>query len=149
MFEAGLAVAAVAGVLGAAWAIWWWTRSRPRRTRAMKEFARDLVEHPDYHAAVSEEHERFVQALDAARAATPRSPTEFPRLIDDLLSHDKRRVNVAEIHLEKVAAAAEELLLAALDDPRATWTRDDDIESASAERVVRLLARIPSRARSL
>ncbi|HVL14642.1 MAG TPA: DUF4375 domain-containing protein [Gemmata sp.] len=112
----------------------------------MKEFARDLVEHPDYHAAVSEEHERFVQALDAARAATPRSPTEFPRLIDDLLSHDKRRVNVAEIHLEKVAAAAEELLLAALDDPRATWTRDDDIESASAERVVRLLARIPSRA---
>jgi hypothetical protein len=45
------------------------------------------------------------------------SLAEFPRLIDDLLSKDRRRVTLAEIRLEKVAPAAEELLLAAWDDP--------------------------------
>jgi hypothetical protein len=142
MLEAAVAVAAAGA---AAWFIWRRTRSRPR---AMKEYARDLVEHPEPHEAEWEEHEQLLRAMDAAEAATPRSATEYPRLIDDLLSHDERRVRVAEIHLEKVAADAEQLLLAALDDPRAIWTEDDfrSLKSAPAERVARLLARIPSKA---
>ena len=143
MVEAAIATA-TAGVLAAAWAIWRWTRRRPR---AMKQFARDLVEHPDYHAREQKKHERLVRVMDEAEAAPPPPPAEFPRLIDDLLSHHKHRVNVAVIRLEKVAAAAEQLLLAALEDPRATWTRDDaqSVASAPAERVARLLAAIPSR----
>jgi hypothetical protein len=138
-------VAVVGAALAAGWVIW--RRKRPR-PRAMKEYARDLVENPEYHEQAWEEHEQFIRAMEAARAATPRAPEEFPRLIADLLTHDKRRVFVAEIHLEKVAAAAEQLLLAALKDPRATWTRDDfqSVDSAPAERVAGLLARIPSRA---
>ena len=144
MSETAIA-AVIIVILSSAWAIRRGVRHRPR---AMKEYARDLVEHPEYHEAEWEEHEQLLQAMDAAEAATPRSATEFPRLIDDLLSHDERRVRVAEIHLEKVAVGAEQLLLAALDDSRAIWTEDDfrSVKSAPAQRVARLLAAIPSRA---
>jgi hypothetical protein len=144
-----LTEAAIATVVAAALAAVWVIRRRTRRQpRAMKQFARDLVDNPEFHERDWEEHKELLRAMDAAKAATPRSPDEFPRLIDDLLSHDRRRVNVAEIHLEKVAAAAEPLLLAALDDPRAIWTKDgaQSVDSAPAGRVARLLARIPSRA---
>lgn len=142
MVEAVIAVALIGGTV-LAWLVWRRGRLRPR---AMKLFARDLVKHPDYHRQIDEEHEQLVRAMDEAAAAPPPPPAEFPGLIDDLLSHDRRRVDVARIHLEKVAAAAEPLLLAALDDPRATWTEDESTESAPAERLVRLLAAIPSRA---
>lgn len=139
-------IAFAAGVLAVLWAAW----KRPRRTpRAMKQFARDLVEHPDYYEQLDAEHDRFVRTLDEARAAPPPRPPDFPRLIDDLLSPDRPRFCVAEIRLKKVVAEAEASLLAALDDPRATWTRDTEgwgPDSAPAERVVRLLAAIPSRA---
>jgi hypothetical protein len=113
----------------------------------MKQFARDLIEHPDYYKRLEEEHERFARLMDEAKAAPTPVPTEFPRLIDDLLSHDRSQVTVAQIRLEKVAAEAEPLLLAALDDPRATWDRDDAQADATApaERVARLLAAIPAR----
>lgn len=144
MLDATVVIMA-AGILAAAWAFWRRTRTRPR---AMKEFARDLIDQPEFFEQISEEHKQYLQALDAAKAATPRTPSEFPRLIDDLLSHDKLRVNVAEIHLRKVVAVAEQQLLAALDDPRATWTRDKThpVYTAPAERLAGLLAKIPSRA---
>jgi hypothetical protein len=139
--------AALAAVIALAvvWATRRWVRSRPR---AMKLFARDLVEHPDYYEREFVEHDRLVRAMDEAEAAPPPGRADFPRLIDDLLSRDRRRVNVAVIRLGKVAARAEDLLLAALDDPRATWTMDgaQAVDSAPAERVARLLAAIPSRA---
>ena len=86
----------------------------------MKQYARGLVEHPEYHARFMKEHEQLVRAMEVAEADPTPTPTEFPRLIDDLLSHHKHRVNVAGIHLRKVAAPAEQLLLAVLEDPRAT-----------------------------
>lgn len=141
MLESALAAVAA---LAVGWAVW----KRPRRRpRAMKQYARDLVAHPEVHQRIEEEYEQLRWTLDEARAAPP-SPAEIPRLIDDLLSNDRRRVDPAEIRLRKVAAEAEPLLLAALDDPRATWTRDaaQAVESAPAERVARLLAAIPSRA---
>ncbi len=144
--------AVFAAALSAASAVWRLTRRRPR---AMKQFARDLVADPDYrewldaeHERLDAEYERLARARDEARAAPPPTAAEFPRLIDDLLSPDRQRAEVAEIHLGKVAAEAEQPLLAALDDPRAVWTRDDDqtVATAPAERVARLLAAIPSRA---
>ncbi len=143
MLETALAALA-AGALVVGWAAWGRTRRRPR---AMKQYARDLIEHPEYHQRIDEEHAQFVRALDEAEAAPPPGPADFPRLIDDPLSHDRLRVGVANIRLKKVVADAELLLLATLDDPRATWTKDDaqSVASAPAERVARLLASIPSR----
>ncbi len=140
-----LEAAIVAGALAAGWAAWRLTRPRPR---AMKRFARDLVEHPDYYEQLDREHARVRRAVAEAETAPPPPPPEFPRLLDDLLSRDRLRVAVADARLRKVAPQAEPLLLAALDDPRATWTRDgaDAVESAPAERVARLLAAVPSRA---
>ncbi|MCE9565612.1 MAG: DMP19 family protein [Planctomycetes bacterium] len=134
----------VAGVLGSAWALWCWFRPKPR---AMKQYARSLVEDPEYHELIDEEHLRLIRAMDEARDAPAPSPDEFPRLIDDLLSADPFRVRPARKHLEKVTAAAEQLLLTTLDDPRANWTEDDTEASGSspAQRVVRLLESIPSR----
>jgi hypothetical protein len=146
LLETGLAIAAIASVLLAAWIIW---RRPTVRPRAMKEFARDLVEHPDYGAQLDEEMDQLARALAEARAAPPPTPAEIPGLIDDLLSDDCLRIRAADTRLGKVAAAAGPLLLAALDDPRATWTRADGVDSfdgAPAERLVRLLAAIPSRA---
>jgi hypothetical protein len=115
----------------------------------MKQFARDLVEHPDYAEQLGEEMDRLGRALDDARAAPPPTPAEIPGLIDDLLSDDCLRSRAADTRLGKVAATAEPLLLAALDDPRATWVRADGVDSfdgAPAERLVRLLATLPSHA---
>jgi Domain of unknown function (DUF4375) len=123
-----------------------WRRIR-RLPRAMKQFARDLLANPEYYEQIDEEHEKLIHAQDEAELAPPPSPAEFPTLIDDLLSHDSRRVRVAKIRLEKVAAEAEPILLAALDHPSATWTTDDTLwfDSSPAGRVVSLLAKIPSR----
>ena len=137
--------AVIAGVLAVAWVAWRWMRSEPR---AMKQFARDLVEHPDYYEGIDEEQLLHVKAMDEARAAPPPSPAEFPRLIDDLLSQEERRVRVARNRLEKVSTEAEQLLLAALSDPRATWTPDQTEvgESSPAQRLSRLLAAIRNHA---
>jgi hypothetical protein len=136
--------ASVASALALAWAAWKWPRRRPR---AMKLFARYLVARPNALEPLEEEYEQLVRTRAEAEAATPPEPAEIPHLIDDLLTHDRHRVTAAEIRLKKALARAESPLLAALDDPRATWTRDDaqSVESAPAERVVRLLAAIPSR----
>ena len=134
-----------AGALAAVWTARRWTR---RRVRAMKQFARNLVAYPDYFEALDEEDDRLARATDAAEAAPPPSAAEVPALISDLLSSDRQRVAVAEIRLQKVAAETEHLLLAALDDSRATWARDNNpqaVTTAPAERLVDLLAAIPSR----
>jgi hypothetical protein len=131
----------VAGMRRALRTVWEWVRPR---TRAMKQYARSLVENPEEERLAYEEHMRLVAKMDEARDAPPPTPDEFPRLIDDLLSDDPFRVCPARIHLEKVTAAAETLLLEAFDDPRATWT-ENTAESSPAGRLTRLFESIPSR----
>jgi hypothetical protein len=116
----------------------------------MKQYAQALVENPEEERRAYEEHMRLIAKMDEARDALPPTPDEFPRLIDDLLSDDPFRVRPARKRLEKVTVAAEKLLLAALDDPRATWIEEKnevcEFSSSPAKRIVRLLDSIPSRA---
>ena len=69
-------VAVAAGALAIMWVAW----KRPlRRPRAMKQYARDLVAHPEYHQRIDEEYAQLWRALDEARAARQLIATEDMR----------------------------------------------------------------------
>ncbi|HZW08112.1 MAG TPA: DUF4375 domain-containing protein, partial [Phycisphaerales bacterium] len=79
--------------------------------------------------------------LHAARAAPAPGADEIPGLVGDLLSPDERAHKTAEIRLLRAGDSAAAALLAALDDPRATWNRAEgfSLDGSPAERVWQLL----------
>ncbi|AWM37390.1 hypothetical protein GobsT_46490 [Gemmata obscuriglobus] len=138
----------VAATLATVWGVWAARKRFRPKARAMKQYARSLVADPDGHRELDEEYERRYALRNAAEAAPLLTPAELPAAIADLLDADPIRCDAAEIRIKKVLATAEPQLLAAIDAPRATWDRDESqgVPTASAERVVRLLAELPSRA---
>lgn len=128
-----------------------WDRYAPH-SKAMKRYARDLVDHPEYHEAIAAEREREYEQLqkrvEEARRLPPPQLDEIPNLIADLLSSSRTRVQFAQERLEKSKTEAEPLLLTALDDPRISFEQDglSGYYSSPARRVISLLESIPSRA---
>ncbi|MDY3556251.1 DMP19 family protein [Gemmata sp. JC717] len=142
----------VAATMAIVWAVWTARKRFRPKARAMKQYARSLIADPDVHRELDEEFERRyalrVAAQRAAEGAPLLTPAELPAAIAELLDTDPLRHDAAEIRIKKVLAAAEPHLLAAIDDPRATWDQDESqgVPTAPAQRVVGLLAKLPSRA---
>ncbi len=125
-----------------------WHRTRQTKNLpGMKEFAKKLVNSPEYGNSLSEYLAQKSRAIERAELAPPPHPHEFPRLIRNLLGQDEIAQAVANIRLQRAGALAEQPLLAALRSPDCTWDRPGKRASVSspADRIVRLLSAIPSR----
>lgn len=113
----------------------WLSRAFPR-PRAMKQFARRLVEDPGYAAQLDDILKQRGELLDKASAAAAPNDGDIPRFVRDLMSPNELSQKIARIMLEKAGVRAKCALLAALDDPKCTWQTDKGASFGSpAERV--------------
>src|SRR5580704_17570174 len=104
----------VLGLLGLLSLVAWLTWSKWRiRPRAMQEFAGRYIADPAFRESFEEDMERQSRAIDAANNAPTPMSSEVSGLIEDLLSPDRLRNNVASIRLEKAGSSVEEALLSA------------------------------------